>query len=85
MEAGPRAALKQLGLGEMTQSARKVWVEEAGLDTLLGSNASPLRSLRSEQGSYIAFVGMQLLHSAIHGVGSVTYRRPQGEAFSATS
>ena len=54
---GPRAALKELQQVMPRENDRKLWVEQARVEAVLGSCPRSLKSLRSGLSAYIAFVG----------------------------
>ncbi len=54
---GPRAALKKAALQNMSRGERKMWIEEARLDALLGNRTATLKALRSGVCCYMTFAG----------------------------
>jgi len=56
-QKGPRAALRELQLSSRSAVERRIWVEEARFDAILGSCPRSLTSVKSGLNAYIAFVG----------------------------
>ena len=74
---GPRAALRQTNLKQKTWCERKLWIEDARLDAILGSKKATLQSLRSGVSAYLCFAskfGFAFLGSCLFAVSFFSCR-----------
>ena len=55
---GPRAALKCVGLRDMSNDGKAAWLEESRLDAILGNCRLSIPSVLSGVRCYIAFAGL---------------------------
>ncbi len=62
---GPRAALAAIKLDAMCSNDRRLWVEEARLNAILGGLKLSMKSFQSGLRCYCAFIGTHHITSAI--------------------
>ena len=53
---GPRAALRQLQVSDMSEIDRRCWVEKARLDAVLGGKQKSMKGLKSALACYVSFM-----------------------------